>query len=91
MAIFERAYNLLNSEFLPYLRAPNKKPLKTQISEIRALWRSYRCLPYQYFKHRLYERSASADVMSYFPPEVVKRFQKRVNPIEHKALFQDKR
>lgn len=90
-AVSNRYLKFLNSEAAPYFASRAKKPLDRQLREIHALWRRYHCLPYHYFKHRLYEHGARIDVLNYFPPELVGRFQRFVNPIENAKLLHDKR
>jgi hypothetical protein len=82
MSFKHRFRNLLESEVTPYFRSPAKKSILQQFSECRDLWRRYDCAPYQYFKHRLYERDGR-DYRFYFPPDVVGRFQRTVNPPEY--------
>jgi len=81
----------LSAEVLPYLRSPRKKGIGQQLRETRALWRKYQCVPYHYFKHRLYEHeSALGDEIDYVPPAVIQSFQLSANPREHMRLLFDK-
>ena len=77
----------LSSEVTPYLRSRRKKKLTLQLREMQSLWRQYRCVPYHYFKHRLYESPIRTDVLEYVPPAVIERFQLAVNPRAHKRLL----
>ena len=75
--------SFIKYETAPYWRS-KRKHFSTQIRECRELWKYYHCVPYHYFKHRLYERSASTDIVDYVPPELVNEYQRRANP-EHLA------
>jgi len=85
-----RYLKFLSLEVEPYLRSGSKKPLGLQAKELRALWQRYRCPPYHYFKHRLYERDAHPQVLDYVPPEVIGRFQRHANPKEKLRMLADK-
>jgi hypothetical protein len=81
----------LSAEVLPYLRSPTKKGLGRQLREARALWRKYQCMPYHYFKHRLYEHESTLDdVLDYVPPAVIRHFQLAANSREHMRILVDK-
>jgi hypothetical protein len=87
MSFHLRVKNLLASEVAPYFRASGKKPLLRQMRECRDLRRRYGCLPYHYFKHRLYLHDGR-EVGLYFPPDVVGRFQRAANPPEHMMMLE---
>jgi hypothetical protein len=90
MSYLKRIHNLLVSELVPYIRTKPRKSNWQQFRECQDLWRMYDCFPYQYFKHRLYERDTGKDYRLYFPPEVVGRFQRAINPAEHVGMVSDK-
>ncbi|HVN99025.1 MAG TPA: sugar-transfer associated ATP-grasp domain-containing protein [Steroidobacteraceae bacterium] len=85
-----RYQRFLKAEVWPYFRCRNRKPLRQQWREARALWAAYHCVPYHYFKHRLYERGARADFLGYVPPLLVQRFQEDFNPPTHLHMVIDK-
>jgi hypothetical protein len=85
-----RYFKLFDAEFAPYLRCRTKKRLPLQIREMQGLWSRYRCPPYHYFKHRLYERGSHPRVLDYVPPELVNRFQRYANPKEEIRIVADK-
>ncbi|MBS0388809.1 MAG: hypothetical protein JSR15_10040 [Proteobacteria bacterium] len=89
-AMSNRYQRFLKAEVWPYFGCRNRKPLRQQWREARALWATYQCVPYHYFKHRLYERGAHPDVLGYVPPLLVQRFQEDFNPPSHLHMVIDK-
>lgn len=85
-----RYRRFLRAEVWPYFRCRDRKPLRQQWGEARALWAAYHCVPYHYFKHRLYERGARPDFLGYVPPLLVQRFQEDFNPPSHLHMVIDK-
>ncbi|MFO1468117.1 MAG: sugar-transfer associated ATP-grasp domain-containing protein [Steroidobacteraceae bacterium] len=61
-----------------------------QWREARALRAKYRCFPYHYLKHRLYERSARTDFLDYLPARLVRHFRRLHNPRSQMHLLNDK-
>jgi glutathione synthase/RimK-type ligase-like ATP-grasp enzyme len=80
----------LQTEIGPYFGSRKKKPLRQQWREMRALWARYRCVPYHYFKHRLYERSARPDFIDYLPAKLIQHFRRDHNPRSHVRMLNDK-
>jgi hypothetical protein len=80
----------LQTESGPYFGSRGRKPLRQQWREMRALWARYGCVPYHYFKHRLYERSAREDFMDYLPAKLMQRFRLDHNPRSHVRMLNDK-
>jgi Sugar-transfer associated ATP-grasp len=88
--VANRYSRFLKAEIAPYLRSRSKKPWHRQVKELRALWDRYDFPPYHYFKHRLYEREAPAEVLDYVPPEIIGRFQRAANPRAYMRIVSDK-
>jgi putative polysaccharide biosynthesis protein len=80
----------LANEVFPYLQAKNKKPISQQLSELYKLWRVYDCLPYQYFKHRLYNNGHVGKYIDYIPPIIIKGFQIHCNPADRISMISNK-
>jgi hypothetical protein len=80
----------LQTESGPYFGSRDKKPLRQQWQEMRALWARYGCVPYHYFKHRLYERSARQDFIDFLPAKLMQRFRHDRNPRSHVRMLNDK-
>jgi Sugar-transfer associated ATP-grasp len=80
----------LQTEIRPYFGSRERKSFRQQWREARALWARYRCVPYHYFKHRLYERSARPDFIDYLPAKLVQRFRLDRNPRSHVRMLNDK-
>lgn len=85
-----RYLRFLKAEVAPYLRTPRKKPLGSQLGELRALWGRYHYPPYHYFKHRLYEQGRTERLIDYFPPALIQRFQESANPRTALRMLYDK-
>ena len=77
-------------EIRPYFSSRERKSLRQQWQDTRELWARYRCLPYHYIKHRLYERSARQDFIDYLPAKLMQRFRRDRNPRSHVRLLNDK-
>lgn len=82
LGVFDRTLRFLSEEGRVYFRARNKKAVSKQLHEIRELYRWYGFVPYQYFKHQLYDKEFSGDVKDFLPPELVHRYRNKVNPRE---------
>lgn len=80
----------LRSEIRPYFGAQERKSLRQQWREARQLWLRYRCIPYHYVKHRLYERSARADFIDYVPAKLIQRFRDDHTPRSILRMTNDK-
>jgi Sugar-transfer associated ATP-grasp len=80
----------LQTEGGPYLGSRERKTLRQQWQDTRALWARYRCVPYHYVKHRLYERSARPDFIDYLPAKLIQRFRRDRNPRSHVRMLNDK-
>lgn len=80
----------LRTEVRPYFGSRERKSLRQQWQETRELWARYRCVPYHYFKHRLYERSARPDFIDYVPAKLVQRFRNDRNPRSLVHMTNDK-
>jgi glutathione synthase/RimK-type ligase-like ATP-grasp enzyme len=80
----------LQTEIRPYFGSREKKSLRQQWQDTRELWARYRCVPYHYFKHRLYERSAQPDFIDYLPAKLIQRFRRDRNPRSHVRMLNDK-
>jgi glutathione synthase/RimK-type ligase-like ATP-grasp enzyme len=80
----------LQTEIRPYFASRKRKSLRQQWRETRELWAKYRCVPYHYFKHRLYARSARPDFMDYVPAKLVQRFRRDRNPRAQVRMLNDK-
>jgi Sugar-transfer associated ATP-grasp len=80
----------LQTEIPPYFGSRERKSLPQQWQDTRELWARYRCVPYHYFKHRLYERSARPDFIDYLPSKLIQRFRRDRNPRSHVHMLNDK-
>jgi hypothetical protein len=80
----------LQTAVLPYFGSRERKPMWQQSREMRALWAKYRCVPYHYFKHRLYQRSAHADFIDFLPATLMRRFRRDRNPRARVSMLNDK-
>jgi Sugar-transfer associated ATP-grasp len=80
----------LQTEVRPYVGSRERKSLRQQWHEMRELGARYRCVPYHYFKHRLYERSARPDFIDYLPAKLVQRFRRDRNSRSHLSMLNDK-
>ncbi len=80
----------LQTEIRPYFASHERKSLRQQWRETRELWARYRCVPYHYLKHRLYERSASPDFLDYVPAKLMQRFRFDRNPRSRVSMLNDK-
>jgi hypothetical protein len=80
----------LQTEIGPYFGSRDKKSLRQQWREARVLWARYSCLPYHYFKHRLYERSSRPDFVDYLPAKLMQLFRRDHNPRSHIRMLNDK-
>lgn len=80
----------LQTESVPYFGSRERKPLRQQWQEMRALWARYRCIPYHYFKHRVYQLSARPDFIDYLPAKLMQRFRRDRNPRSHVSMLNDK-
>lgn len=81
----------LRTEVGAYLGSRNRKPMRQQWREMRELQARYHSIPYHYFKHRLYERSARPDYIGYLPASLVRHFRRTYNPPAHLRMLNDKR
>lgn len=79
------------TEIGPYLASRNRKSLREQLQDIRMLWARYRSIPYHYFKHRLYERTARPDFVDYLPANLIRYFRRSCNPPSLLHILNDKR
>jgi len=80
----------LQTEIRPYFGSRDKKSLRQQWLDTRGLWARYRCVPYHYFKHRLYQRSARPDFIDYLPAKLIQHFRRDHNPRAHVRMLNDK-
>jgi hypothetical protein len=80
----------LQTAIVPYFGSRERKSLWQQSQEVRALWARYRCVPYHYFKHRLYQRSARADFINYLPAKLMRPFRRDRNPRSRVSMLNDK-
>ena len=80
----------LQTQIRPYFRSHDRKPMRQQWREVRDLWSRYRCVPYHYFKHRLYERSARSDFIDYMPAKLIQRFRNDRTPRSIVRMTNDK-
>lgn len=80
----------LRTEIRPFLVCAERKPLWQQWRECRELWARYRCIPYHYLKHRLYQRAARPDYLDYLPAKLVQNFRAHHNPRSHARMLDDK-
>ncbi|WP_439615228.1 sugar-transfer associated ATP-grasp domain-containing protein [Shinella sp.] len=96
MKNYRRFKRMLTEDFLVYLRAPDKKSLPRQVSEIYQLYKLYGYLPYQYLKHGLYQRRYGKEIYRYFPTELLHIARDTANAaadvtiVEDKLLFEEK-
>jgi hypothetical protein len=79
------------TEIGPYLGSRDRKSLRQQLQDIRKLWARYRSIPYHYFKHRLYERTARPDFIDYLPANLIRHFRRSCNPPSLLHILNDKR
>lgn len=79
----------LSTEVIPYIYS-KKKPISQQFKELWSAWRYYKYIPYQYFKHRLYEAGNPYDYLGYVPPKIIDHFQLKANPEACMHLIDDK-
>lgn len=86
-----RYVEFLQAELAPYFASGDRKPLRQQWHEMRALQARYHSIAYHYFKHRLYERSARPDFVGYLPANLVQHFRRTYNPPSHMRMLDDKR
>lgn len=77
-------------EFIPFMKANNKKPFAMQLREVIALYKKYKAIPYQYFKSRLYLIDSSNDVMSYISPALIANLQEKLNDKSMRKYVNDK-
>ena len=80
----------MQTAVLPYFGSRERKSFLQQSRETHALWARYRCVPYHYFKHRLYERSAPPNFIDYLPARLIQRFRRDRNPRSHVRMLNDK-
>ena len=80
----------LQTEIWPYFRSRDRKSFRQQWQEAHELWGRYRCFPYHYLKHRLYERSARPDFIDYVPAKLIQRFRNDRTPRELLRMTNDK-
>ncbi len=80
----------LQSEIRPYFGSRERKSYRQQRQELRELWVKYRCVPYHYFKHRLYERSARPDFIDYMPSKLIQQFRRDRHPRSQVRMTNDK-
>jgi glutathione synthase/RimK-type ligase-like ATP-grasp enzyme len=80
----------LRRETWPFFSSRERKSLRQQWQETRELWARYHCVPYHYFKHRLYERSAPPDFIDYLPAKLIKCFRSDRNPRSRVRMLNDK-
>jgi len=80
----------LQTEIWPYFASRERKSLRQQWQDTRELWARYRCVPYHYFKHRLYERSARPDFIDYVPAKLIRRFRRDRTPRSLVRMTNDK-
>lgn len=85
-----RVRRILTEDFVIYLKAKGKKPLRTQASEIWDLYRHYRYIPYQYLKNSLYLRQPARDIYRYIPPELLHITRDRANSAGDLSTVDDK-
>lgn len=86
-----RYLEFFQTELGPYLGSRTRKPLRQQLQDMRRLWARYRTIPYHYFKHRLYERTARTDFIDYLPANLVRHFRRSCNPPSLLHVLSDKR
>lgn len=55
------------------------------------LWTKHRNIPYHYFLHRLYNRSARPDFIDYLPAKLFQHYRRTFNPPSHIHMLNDKR
>lgn len=82
--------DFLETEIWPYLQSRERKSLRQQWREARELYERYDCIPYHYFKHRLYERSARPDFIDYMPAKLIQRFRNDRTPPSLVHMTNDK-
>jgi hypothetical protein len=85
-----RYIEFLQTAILPYFGSRERKSFWQQSQEARALYSRYRCVPYHYFKHRLYQVSARHDFIDYLPAKLMQRFRRDRNPRSHVRVLNDK-
>jgi hypothetical protein len=90
MKLYTLARRFLSEEIRPYLTYPRKKPPGRQLRELLALARTYRFLPYHYFKEQLYAGDAPANLLDYIPPKLIERVQEGENPGDALGIVRDK-
>jgi len=88
--MMDQYLEFLQTEIRPYFGSRERKPLRQQWREVRALWTKYHCFPYHYLKHRLYERSARPEFIDYLPARLVQRFRRDHNPRSLVRMLNDK-
>ena len=92
MTRFLALRNFLDYGLKPYLAGgSDNKPLGTQISEMRALWRAYDYLPYQYFRTGLYQREALGAIEDFVPLRIIYDYAATLNPTAAQRPVWDKR
>jgi hypothetical protein len=88
---YKRLPRFLEEEVRPYINSSNRKSLATQFSDMVGLFKYYKFIPYQYFRHNLYDRSFSGDVYDYLPPMLISRYiRNNLNPAHSDYLARDK-
>ena len=71
--------------------SPGNKPLRQQASDLYALARKYKFIPYHYVKHKLHKvHNAHEDVLDFVPPKSIERIRERYNEKGDLALCIDK-
>lgn len=85
LGVLDRTLRFLSEEGRVYFRNHNKKTISKQLREVSELYRWYGFIPYQYFKHQLYDSEFHGDVKNFIPPELVHRYRNKINPREHWA------
>ncbi len=85
-----RYVEFLQTEVAPYFASVDRKPLRQQWREMRNLQARYHSIPYHYFKHRLYKRSAPPEFMDYLPANLVQHYRRTFNPPSRIRMLDDK-
>ncbi|MEM7172311.1 MAG: sugar-transfer associated ATP-grasp domain-containing protein [Pseudomonadota bacterium] len=81
---------VISSELPQYLAAKPKKPFVRQLIEMASLYRYYKCLPIQYFRHGMYKNTFDGDIKNYLPHHYLYRFIAASNPLAERNIVSDK-
>jgi hypothetical protein len=85
-----RRIKIYLSELSAYMNCSDKKPIHVQLRDIGRLFHYYKKLPYHYFRHSLYRRSITRDIINYLPSTFLNSFRKRANPLDQVDLVENK-